>query len=65
MGLFGNSNKKVEKVIDQLKRQGATSESYKERKSCSSCKYFSSIGNCNYHNKRTIPSELCNHYWGK
>lgn len=65
MGLFGNPNRKAEKVIDQLKKQGVSPTSYTQRKSCSNCKYFSSIGNCNFQNKKTIPQELCSHYWGK
>lgn len=66
MGLFGNPNKKVEKVIKNLQRQGANPEAYKTRKSCYNCKYFaSSINHCNYHNKRTIPAELCQNFWSK
>lgn len=65
MGLFGNPNKKVEKVIKQLERQGANPEAYKSRKSCYNCKYYSASGNCNFHNKRTHRAELCNNYWGK
>ncbi len=65
MGLFGDSNKKAERFINQLKKQGATSESYKQRKSCSNCKYFASMGNCNFHNRKTTPANLCSNYWEK
>ncbi len=63
MALFGNPNKKVEKTIKNLQKQGFSSEAYKTRKSCYSCRYFSTAGNCTYHNKRTIPSEYCHDYW--
>lgn len=62
MGLFGNPNRKVEKTIKQLQSQGVSSNAYKTRKSCSNCKYFSSSGNCQYHNKRTVPQEFCSSY---
>lgn len=65
MGLFGNPNKKVDKVIKDLQKKGYSSDAYKTRKSCSNCTYFSSIGNCNYHNKMTKPAGYCNNYWGK
>lgn len=65
MGLFGNPNRKAEKVIEQLKKQGVSPTSYTQRKSCHNCTYFSSIGNCNYHNKMTKPQNYCSNYWGK
>lgn len=66
MGLFSNPNKNVGKVIKQMERQGATSNSYTSRNHCGSCRHFSSSSNnCNYHNKRTSSQELCHDYWGK
>lgn len=65
MALFGNPNKKVEKTIKKMVKQGASPEAYKTRKSCYNCAYFSSIGNCNYHNKMTFKSNYCSNYWGK
>lgn len=62
---FGNPNKKAEKLIKKMQKQGMSPTNYQKRKSCYNCKYFSSIGNCNFHNKMTIPQELCSHYWGK
>jgi hypothetical protein len=65
MGLFGNPNKKVENLIKKLERQGANPEAYKTRKSCYNCRYYSSAGNCSFHNKMTHRAELCNNYLGK
>lgn len=62
MGLFGNPNKQVEKVIKQLQRQGANPEAYKTRKSCYNCRYYTSAGNCRFHNKKTHHAELCHNY---
>lgn len=65
MGLFGNPNRKVEKVIKQLQNQGARPDAYKSRKSCSNCRYFSSSGNCTCHNGRTSPQGFCSSYGAK
>lgn len=66
MGIFGNPNRKVERVIKQLERQGVSSNNYKTRKCCEKCTYFRLAGNhCNYHNKKTYPAEYCSNYWQK
>ena len=66
MGIFGNPNRDVEKIIKKLKKQGFSSENYKQRKCCEKCFYFSSAtSNCTYHNKRTMPSNFCHQYWAK
>ena len=65
MGLFGNPNKGVEKTIKKLQKAGYTSTSYKSRKCCENCKYWSSIGVCNVHKRKSPPAELCNSWWGK
>ena len=60
MGLFRNSaNRQVQKVIKNLQRQGVSSESYKERKHCGSCRHFVHGNYCNWHEKKTIPAEYC------
>lgn len=65
MGLFGNSNKKIEKMISQLEKKGFNSESYKSRKCCENCSFYSPAGRCTYSNQRTIPSEYCHNYFEK
>ncbi len=66
MGLFGDPNKKVKRIISELEKSGANPEAFKERKSCYNCAYFvSSLGHCNFHNKRTRQSELCSNFWAR
>ena len=65
MGLFGNPNKKIEKLIKQLEKKGYSREAYKTRKSCYNCRWFSPSGNCRYHNKKVIPAGLCQGYSAK
>ena len=66
MGIFGNPNKKVERLINKLEKQGFSSESYKTRKCCERCAYFRpGTGHCNCHNQRTTPSNYCHQYWEK
>lgn len=64
MALF-DPNRKVKKVIKELQKSGASPEAYKTRKSCYNCKYYSSIGNCNFHNKMMHKADYCGNYWGK
>lgn len=69
MALFGNSNKKAkkqaEKLLKNLEEQGLSVKNYETRKSCYNCVYFTSLGNCNYHNRMTQRWLLCSNYWGK
>lgn len=66
MSLFGNPNKKIENIMKQLEKSGGSSTNYTARKNCGACKYFSAgLSHCNYHNKRTVPSEYCHEFWAK
>ena len=66
MGLFGsNYNRKVEKTIKKLEKNGFSPDAYKTRKHCGSCKYYSSSGICNLNGHRRPVSELCSNWWGK
>lgn len=61
MGLFGNPNKKVEKTIKKLEKQGFSNQAYKTRNCCEKCKYFAA-DYCRYHNRTTYKAELCRNY---
>ena len=64
MGLFGNSgNKKVEKLINKLEKQGITSSSYKSRKHCGICGYYPSSGFCNKSGKKSSVSDCCHSFY--
>lgn len=63
--LFNNPNKKVEKIIKNLERQGYSNTAYKSRKCCENCKFLASNGYCNMDKHRHPVSDLCHNWWGK